>query len=1022
MILQPLGLRQAPRGTGDPQPGYQTRAAGGVMVKDLARKDLNLGKESLYTIVAVTITLIATVLLYKDVFSVLAKNASSRQWGLFAQDVLFAVIFLALIYGNLVYQLARVGYLRRLRRHLKEEAEDAPESCFLGETPPPVTILIPSYKEEPHIIRQALLSAALQDYPVRRVVLLIDDPPGPTDPDELLKLEAAKNLPGELQKLLDAEAARYRWAYAHFLARSEEEGLIDLQKELEVLSELYEGAADWFCRQATRYQVEDHTDDLFVSLTFTQRTKTLRNRARELRHFGAGLGRSRGWEELLTGYRHLASLFEVELTSFERKEYLNLSWASNKAMNLNSYIGLMGKRFHCVEGEAGLYLQPTTSETADLVVPETKFIVTLDADSLLAPHYVKRLVQIMLAPGNERLAVAQTPYTAVPSPKGLLERIAGATTDIQYIIHQGFTQADGTYWVGANALLRKEALDDIVTYEQERGFTIAKYIQDRTVIEDTESSVDLLVRGWTLYNLPERLSYSATPCDFGSLLIQRQRWANGGLIILPKLLRHLLRTPHRLRTWAEGFMRVNYLSSIASTNLGLLLILTFHADDYENIVWLPLTALPYYWIYGRDMVLSGYRIRDLFRVYALNFLLIPVNLAGVFKSIQQAVTGKQIPFSRTPKVRGRTTVPPGYLWAGYALMFYCFTLGLVDIWESRWFHAFFALGSAFVLLYATSAFIGFRASWEDLSLPLMKWLRRDRGRPYFRPSEVVLAMEGEVISDKPTRRRWPFAARIMVLVLALLLNGAVAVEPAPRAVPVLTYHKITLEQKKGDDETINIERFAEQMRYLADHGYHTLKVSELIDFMKGRRDLPERSIVLTFDDGWKSVLDAVPVLDRYEFKVSFSIITACADGVLGGKDDYMTWGKIAQLARNPNFEFGSHTVTHPWNPKDNLVSWIEGKNPGKGEDQVRLELITSKVTLESRLSRPIRFLTWPCGWYNQKLINMATEAGYEAMLTTDEGTNHQGDDVRFIKRFVVDGAWDLKRFEKFLREVQSSGP
>ena len=305
-------------------------------------------------------------------------------------------------------------------------------------------------------------------------------------------------------------------------------------------------------------------------------------------------------------------------------------------MNLNSYIGLIGKRFNRVVREHGTYLEPATTEAADLAVPDASYIVTLDADSLLAPDYVRRLVHIMVTPGNERVAVMQTPYTAVPSPKGLLERIAGATTDLQYIVHQGFTQAGATYWVGANAVLRKEALDDIVTHDRERGFRIAKYIQDRTVIEDTESSIDLVVRGWSLYNLPERLSYSATPADFGSLLIQRRRWANGGLIILPKLLRHLGRTPHRLRTWVEGFMRVNYLTSIAGTNLGLLLILTFPANDYLSIVWLPITALPYYWLYGRDLVLAGYRVRDLFRVYALNCMLIPVNLGGSLSRFSRA--------------------------------------------------------------------------------------------------------------------------------------------------------------------------------------------------------------------------------------------------------------------------------------------------------------------------------------------------------------------------------------------------
>ena len=98
---------------------------------------------------------------------------------------------------------------------------------------------------------------------------------------------------------------------------------------------------------------------------------------------------------------------------------------------------------------------------------------------------------------------------------------------------KGFTQHNATYWVGANALLRHTALKEIAVREVERGYPVQRFIQDRTVIEDTESSVDLSVRGWRLYNYPERLAYSATPPDFGSLIIQRRRWANGGLIILP---------------------------------------------------------------------------------------------------------------------------------------------------------------------------------------------------------------------------------------------------------------------------------------------------------------------------------------------------------------------------------------------------------------------------------------------------------------------------------------------------------
>ena len=73
------------------------------------------------------------------------------------------------------------------------------------------------------------------------------------------------------------------------------------------------------------------------------------------------------------------------------------------------------------------------------------------------------------------------------------------------------------------------------------------------------------MHGWTLFNYPERLSYSATPPDFGSLCIQRRRWANGGLLILPKLRRQAQarrRMGQRPR-FGELFLRWNYMASIA---------------------------------------------------------------------------------------------------------------------------------------------------------------------------------------------------------------------------------------------------------------------------------------------------------------------------------------------------------------------------------------------------------------------------------------------------------------------------
>jgi Glycosyl transferase family group 2 len=360
-------------------------------------------------------------------------------------------------------------------------------------------------------------------------------------------------------------------------------------------------------------------------------------------------------------------------------------------------------------------LDETDGDRAEFRVPDTDYVLMVDADSILDPEYTLRLVHLMERPGNEHVAVAQTPYSAFPHAPGILERVAGATTDIQYIVHQGFTHYGATFWVGANAIVRKSALDDIAVPAVERGYPVRKFIQDRTVIEDTESSVDLVARGWQLYNYPERLAFSATPPDFGSLLIQRRRWANGGLLILPKLLSYLGRHVGRGRKAAEGLVRCHYLTSITTANLGLLVILALPLGDRVETLWLPLAALPYYLLYARDLCRIGYPPTDVLRVYALNLLLIPVNLAGVCKSLHQACTRQKATFGRTPKIKDRTAVPSWYLLAEYSLLAQWLLGATIEFFYGRHLRAALALLNAAFLTYAIATFIGApRVSWHRL--------------------------------------------------------------------------------------------------------------------------------------------------------------------------------------------------------------------------------------------------------------------------------------------------------------------
>ena len=671
--------------------------------KDVFARRLSFGREVVYTLVGIALTVVAAGMLAWEVASGVRAAWLENRTSDVVEQLAFGIIIGLLVYGNFVYLFARDGYMTRLGHH-RPAARDELETIYDRAPPPALTVLVPSYTEELAVVRQSLLSAALQEHPDRRVVLLIDDPPNPADPADALALHNARHLPTSIAALLAEPRAEHEAALAAFEQRLAQ-GPIDPAVEARRVAAAYDRVADWFNATADAETVVDHADRLFVAKVFREPAEAHRERGRQVREQAGALDAAALHRE----FRRLAALFRVELSSFERKQYANLSAEPNKAMNLNSYIDLLGGHWRSSPRDTGQVIERCEPAEATLHVPDADYLITLDADSILRWDYAMRLVHVMEQPSHARVAVTQTPYTAVPDAPGLVERVAGATTDMQYIVHQGFTRFNATYWVGANALLRVTALREIRTEGvDEHGRTVRRYIADRTVIEDTESSVDLAFRGWRLFNYPERMSYSATPPDYGSLLVQRRRWANGGLIILPKLLRYIFRGK-TVRKLPECFMRMHYLISIAAVNIGVPILLLYPFEQNMRSIWVPLAAVGYFFFYGRDLIQAGYKFVDLLRVYAMNLLLIPVNLGGVLKSIEQGLTGRRIPFARTPKVRGRTTYPVIYVATIYLLAIYCFASSIIDVRHERWLHAVFTYVNGAFIAYALARFVAYRS-------------------------------------------------------------------------------------------------------------------------------------------------------------------------------------------------------------------------------------------------------------------------------------------------------------------------
>jgi cellulose synthase/poly-beta-1,6-N-acetylglucosamine synthase-like glycosyltransferase len=635
------------------------------------------------------------------------------------EATLFGLIVLMLVYGGLVYQWARAGYFWRLSRRYAQDG-DAAGVDFCSTPQRPLAILIPAYREETTVIRQTVVSAALMEHPNRRIVVLLDDPPRGAAA-EIEALIAARRTIEDLDNQFRAATLVLDGARRAFHRRTSLEAL-DLAAEQRRLAELHRWAAHWIEAQGAEWAAGDgHPERFLAREIIARRVAGHRDAARRL-----DAGRL-GAAAIENEYAGLASRFAVEIASFERKRYANLSHAPNKAMNLNAYIGLIGGAYREVAGPDGLLLEAADVQEATLIAPVADYLLTLDADSMVLPDYAAKLVATMEA--DNRIAVAQTPYSAFPGASAPIERVAGATTDLQYIGHQGASAFGAAYWVGANALLRREALEDIRSETVERGRPVPVFIQDRTVIEDTGSTVDLIARGWQVHNHPERLAYSATPPDFGSLIVQRRRWSNGGLIILPDLLRHALGRGEHRPPLTETLMRVHYLVSPATANLGLLSVLLVPFDPRLASIWLPLSAAPYYVLYARDLKQSGYRLVDLVRVYALNLLLLPVNLAGVVDCLRQLFTRRKAPFARTPKVDGRTSAPGGFVAVQFGAVAFLAATFVGDVVLGKWSHAAFSGPNCVLFAYGVARFIGWREAREDLAAAWAARAQADAPRP-----------------------------------------------------------------------------------------------------------------------------------------------------------------------------------------------------------------------------------------------------------------------------------------------------
>ncbi len=227
--------------------------------------------------------------------------------------------------------------------------------------------------------------------------------------------------------------------------------------------------------------------------------------------------------------------------------------------------------------------------------------------------------------------------------------------------------------------------------------------------------------------------------------------------------------------------------------------------------------------------------------------------------------------------------------------------------------------------------------------------------------------------------------RLVLAVLIVLGFAAFAWFSPPSGIPVLNYHQIN-----DVDEnmlTVSTAEFETQMAWLEENGYHSITTAELMDALEGKRPLPERPVLITFDDGYiDNYTCAFPILKKHNMKAIIFLISE----YVSVYPNYLTWEQLQEMQAS-GIEFGSHTVDH------NVLTELS-------PNSINHELADSKDVLERRLRRRVEFLAYPCGFTNEYIKSRVSAAGYRAAFTVNLGNVHPGDDLYALNRVPIFGA------------------
>ena len=266
-----------------------------------------------------------------------------------------------------------------------------------------------------------------------------------------------------------------------------------------------------------------------------------------------------------------------------------------------------------------------------------------------------------------------------------------------------------------------------------------------------------------------------------------------------------------------------------------------------------------------------------------------------------------------------------------------------------------------------------------------------------------------------------FLLLLLVIGICTIKDGGispVSIEPIPEdsrssvEIPIIMYHGITQNPSKEKEYFISKDRFERDLKWVQKEGYTTIFPSQLIDYVYNGTSLPEKPIILSFDDGYcNNYINAFPLLQEYNMKATIAIIGI--ESEISSNDVYrvpascsLSWGEIAILARSGLVEFSNHSYDlHETNRGRKGADIKPGESLENYRQVLTKDLIKNQSLIELATGRTPKVFVWPFGAYplDGSAEPILKDLGFKASFNSYQRTS-------IVERGNTDSLFGLGRY------------